>query len=875
MKIKSLSLAVALFAAVSFIPARAAHIIQPTDGSAIGFEADIGIAVITNELSRIYWVSTNDAAASGGTTLIGAFTNTVAASQQGRPNSFATYPIRFNQAGDYRVYLRWRADPAVVALTGDNFLANSCYFPNVLDLAPTVGDFSQMYTVSANNVGAPTSLSFQWTAAQGAIYTVGEPGVYNFVIGDREPGFMLDRIVLSTDPGLTPAQLDALPNSGGLASPPKILSVSGAWGNRTVIVNFNEALAAGSVVPANFNLSGGLTVESAGLNSGNPTQVRLTTSPQSQGTAYTLTVSDVASAVSGLEIPSGTTANFTAWRLASGWAVQDVYFGAAGNASAIVDVTSYANNTPDRTHWLKGFLNDRFPDANNQFTRLTALFTPTATDTYSIYAVSDDDALLLYSEDTSIKVLDRYDTTPELIQLGPVSSSVPPGRQSGPIPPFYADGLGLPAQTGTLTAGAPYVIQAIHRQAALDTYFALGAAANAPATPPEEVPVLAGNRIGAWVDPSLGQVTFNRHPSNTTAAAYSRARFTVQVTSAQSPVYFQWRSNGVDIVGANRATYVTPELDASYNGTVYSVLVSVAGRDTLSGNATLTVSPGVPAAQRPYLGVNFAGGKFDVAPSPLTPYDVAGAVPQANWNNLFDFNFDGSDELVDARGNPSGVVLIAAGFQIHSTGTKLLGDANGALLQGYVGGLNSPVSFSLSGMPSGVYNLLAYSVGFSFNATYEQAFDLSSSSGQLFPVLYVQGQTGQDYLVSPGYVRMNSTNPANRAFGNYVQFDNVVVGVGDSLTLTVTPESPIATQIPAINAIQLVQVLPTLSVSVSGGNVTIAWTAAANGYVLESHSSLTPGAWTIVPGTPNPITTGGSISVPASGDGGFFRLRKL
>ncbi|MBE0540329.1 MAG: hypothetical protein IH623_02995 [Verrucomicrobia bacterium] len=849
----------------------------------IAFEADRpqgAGAIYANNLTRIYWVSTNDVTASGGTTLICAFTNTIAGSQAGRPNSFVTYPIRFSQAGVYYVYLRWRANAAVVTAAADNFLANSCFFPNALNHTPTPGDSSQMFTVSANGVGAPTSLNFQWTGAQGTTYVVDEPGELNFVIGDREPGFILDRIVLSADNTLTPAQLDALPNSGGLSSPPKVLSVSGTWGNQTVTVTFSEPLSPATVVTENFNLSGGVTVTAAELNPGNPTVVRLTTTDQSQETAYTLTVNNVTSAISGQAIPAGTTASFIAWKLVSGWVLQEVFFGTAGNALGITEVNSYANNTPDRTHWVKGFRNDRFPDANQLFTRMTARFTPPTTGTYSIYAVADNDAHLFYSEDVSSKVLNRHDSTPELIPLAAVGSSVPPGRTTGPIPPFYADGAELPAQAGPLTAGTPYVLQAIHRQVNDDTYFALAADVSTSATPPEQLPALGGNVISAWVNPSLGQVTFTRHPSNTTAAAHSRATFTVAATSPQSPIYYQWRSNGVDIVGANRATYITPVLDASYNGAVYSVLLSVAGRDTLSGSATLTVTAGSPPNQTPYLGINFAGGKFDVPPAPLTPHDVAGVVPQANWNNLFDYNFDGSDVLVDATGNPSAVVLVAAGLQTHPTGTKQLGDADAALLNGYVGGLNSPITFTLSGLPSGNYNLLAYSVGFSFNATYEQSFELSHSGGQVFPTLNVKGQTGVEYLASPVYVRINSTDPDNRTHGNYVQFDNVVVGTGDTLTLTVTPESPIATQIPAINAIQLVQVLPSLdlpnlTITRSGGNLTVAWPASAAGYVLESRTTLTPGNWTIVGGTPNPITTAGSVNVPAEGESRFYRLRKL
>lgn len=834
-------------------------------------------ATYANNTTRVYWASTNDATASGGTALYCTTTNfpPLSGAQAGRPNSFVTYDLNFSQAGTYYVYLRWHADAAVITATGDNFQANSCFFPNALGIITAPGDASQMFTVSANGVGAPASTTYQWTAAQGTIYTVAEAGAQTFSIGDREWGFYLDRIIFSTNGALTGGQLDALPNSGGLASPPKILSVAGAWGNASVTVTFSEPVLPGTVWPTNFTLNGGVTVTGASVNAGNQAVVVLATSAQGQGTNYTLTVNNVASALTGLAIPSGTTANFTAWKLAAGWALQEVYFGTGNDALGITNVASYTNNAPDRTFWVKGLQNHHLPDGNNLSTRLTTIFTPTNTDTFALYGVADDDAYLFYSSNVSAQVFNSYDTVIDLVGLTGIGSSIPPGRASGPVPPFYNNGANVPAHTETLTAGTPYVIQALHRQILLDSYVQVAADPDSAATPPEQLPVLGGGSISAWVDPSLGNVTFSQQPANTTAATHTRAKFSVRVSSPQSPIFYQWRSNGVDIVGANRASYQTPVLDSSYNGAVYTVVVSVAGKDTLSNPATLTVVGGTQPGVLPYVGVNFAGGKFDTVPSGLSPHDVAGAVPQANWNNLYDFNFDGSDILADAHGNPTTVSLVAAGFEIYVTGTKILADADSALFNGYVGGLNNPLGFTLSGITNGTYNLLVYSVGFSFSATYEQSFELVNTSGPSFPVYHVKAQTGTEYQASPGYVRMTSTNPASPALGNYVQFDNVNVSTGDTLTLTVTPESPQATEIPAINAIQLVQVLPNLTTTRSGGTVTIAWPYAAYGFVLESRPTLGPDVWTIVGAAPNPITDAGSINVSATGDSRFYRLRKL
>ena len=85
----------------------------------------------------------------------------------------------------------------------------------------------------------------------------------------------------------------------------------------------------------------------------------------------------------------------------------------------------------------------------------------------------------------------------------------------------------------------------------------------------------------------------------------------------------------------------------------------------------------------------------------------------------------------------------------------------------------------------------------------------------------------------------------------------------------------------AINAIQLVKVLPVvvqpgLGVAFSAGNLTISWPASANGFVLESSSTLGATAgWLVVAGSPNPITAAGSINVSTSTGGNrFYRLKK-
>jgi hypothetical protein len=108
------------------------------------------------------------------------------------------------------------------------------------------------------------------------------------------------------------------------------------------------------------------------------------------------------------------------------------------------------------------------------------------------------------------------------------------------------------------------------------------------------------------------------------------------------------------------------------------------------------------------------------------------------------------------------------------------------LFQGYIHNNNAALTATLGGIPAGSnYSLILYSVGFTFNTTYEQQVDLTGAA--VYPSLHVQAQDASQYIASPGYVRMSSTDPNARDHGNYVQFDNVSPAADGTLTILITP----------------------------------------------------------------------------------------
>jgi len=77
-------------------------------------------------------------------------------------------------------------------------------------------------------------------------------------------------------------------------------------------------------------------------------------------------------------------------------------------------------------------------------------------------------------------------------------------------------------------------------------------------------------------------------PTPQTAVAGQSATFAV-VSGGTVPLAYQWRRNGVNIVGANAATYTTPVTAAADNGAVFSVVVANAAGSATSSGAALTV----------------------------------------------------------------------------------------------------------------------------------------------------------------------------------------------------------------------------------------------------------------------------------------------
>ena len=191
-----LAVATALVASCLLAPVPAGVLVQRTGEDYIAWEAEDYDGALTSADPNGWWTQVADADASGGQAL-----NAVVQSgfDYNTPpgGGIANYLLQFAEEGTYRLYFRRK--------TADG---DSMYRSPDFNLAPNDPP-SRHITASS------TYTWYEDIVAPAGRYLVeaGDIGSsLGFIIGSREPGFHVDRFVLSTNTGLSNAALDALFN---------------------------------------------------------------------------------------------------------------------------------------------------------------------------------------------------------------------------------------------------------------------------------------------------------------------------------------------------------------------------------------------------------------------------------------------------------------------------------------------------------------------------------------------------------------------------------------------------------------------------------------------------------------------------------------
>jgi Concanavalin A-like lectin/glucanases superfamily/PA14 domain len=272
---------------------------------------------------------------------------------------------------------------------------------------------------------------------------------------------------------------------------------------------------------ANYQVSG-LTVTGAALVAAPGLEgdniVELTTSPQTPGQTYTVTVSGVKDQMlPASTVAAGSTITFKAWAFAQG-VVRFEHFdnlpGASDAAitSALSDPRVVAG-TPTTLGNIIGRFDTRtvFPDDSheNYLARMTGFITPTETADYYFFVRSDDASRVYLS--TSETPPNPATDTPIAFETGCCGAFMEPGTDDATTPTPIS-----------LQAGRKYALLVFLKEGGGGDFLELAWRKSTDATIAADLRPLNGNFFASYVDPNA-DVTITRQPVNQEAVPTGNA----------------------------------------------------------------------------------------------------------------------------------------------------------------------------------------------------------------------------------------------------------------------------------------------------------------------------------------------------------------
>jgi hypothetical protein len=364
-------------------------------------------------------------------------------------------------------------------------------------------------------------------------------------------------------------------------------------------------------------------------------------------------------------------------------------------------------------------------------------------------------------------------------------------------------------------------------------------------------------------------VSITGEPSDALVLAGQPATFQVQVSNPQG-VTFQWRRNGTAIGGATQSSYTTPALSVADDGAGYSVTVTSPGGTVTSRAAIASVMAKFDAGTSPAVNLNFNDG---VVPPGGAIFGTAliqgsGGVAGSAFVQLTEaVNGQGGSFLFNT---PAGSTPIA---DFTATWMMLVGGGTAIPADGFSFVLGEDIgdaSFGEDGAGSGLI------VGFDTydNGTTEVAPEITiryktvTVTTRSFDISVLR--TGTEFTQIG--VRVNRNGTLDLYYGNTAVYRGLVLpgftpfGAGrfgwGARTGGLNDNHWVDDVKIALNTQPATG--PTMTASLSGGNIVLTWTA---GGTLQSTAAL-PGGWSDVPGA----TSGDTV--PTTDPARYFRVRQ-
>lgn len=371
------------------------------------------------------------------------------------------------------------------------------------------------------------------------------------------------------------------------ATAPTVVSASGGGDFVSVTVMFSERMdQATAETSGNYQISGNVSVSAATLV--NDTTVVLTTSRQTGGQTYTLTLNNLRDrAATPNTIAAGTTVEFNSAVFVEGL-VQFERWNTPGGIQAFIDAIADGSMGPSDVKWVANLFESGRGLADNYRGRGYTWFKPPQNGNYVFIMTVDDNARLFLSTDDNPANKKAIAAEANWSNNREWSSATEEQRSDSYLETEWPD-----FWTITLQANQTYYMEALWQEGGGGdgvevTYIMEGDATPANGT----VSALSGPRVGVYVDPTtlppvvtsptaMAAVTLNPGQSHT---------LSITATGATS---YQWQWNGRDIPGATSASYTIPNAQVTHTGQYWCFAINANGSARSLPENVLVTTTGV------------------------------------------------------------------------------------------------------------------------------------------------------------------------------------------------------------------------------------------------------------------------------------------
>jgi hypothetical protein len=365
-------------------------------------------------------------------------------------------------------------------------------------------------------------------------------------------------------------------------TPPAIRSVVGSASFDMLTVEFTEAVTFESANDIfSYSIDGGLSISAVTVLG--PTTVKLTTSPQTSGSVYTLVLEGITD-MAGLANSPGASGTFSALNRVGGGLRFEVWLGFGGNAVADLIAHPRYPASPDQSLYITRFTSrEVFADAgsvDNYGGRMSGWIVPAETADYNFFIRSDDNSQLSLSTDAD------------------PANAVIIASEATCCGPFEEPGMPETSAAISLMAGQPYYIEALWKEGGGGDYCDVAWRKVGDPSPALTLPVISGTVLEAYAVPGTftpPTAVFTSPASGTTFEVSDAVTLTANAAAASSKTItkVEFLQQGRVIATISNSPYALTLYDLREDNHIFIARATdSAGLSTDS--APLTISVGVP-----------------------------------------------------------------------------------------------------------------------------------------------------------------------------------------------------------------------------------------------------------------------------------------